>query len=98
MHGTHSSVSDFVTPAVFFLAFVVIGLVVEYRRKRSPRDFAMVALIGVPGVYLGAIAGPLDLPILLLPAMILCMASIGYQVYRFKRGMPRNEQAGKENE
>ena len=58
----------------------------------------MVALIGVPGVYLGAIAAPLHLPILLLPAVILCTAAIGYQLYLFKREMRSKEQARQADE
>lgn len=90
MGDTHSSVSAFVTPAVFFAAFVVVGLIVAARKEGdSAAEFAMVSLIGVPGLYLGAIASPLHLPILWLPAIILCAAAFGYQVYLFKRDLRR---------
>ena len=97
VQGTHASVSDFVNPAVFFAVFVVIGCIVEARRKRSVAEFAVWALIGIPGLYLGWVATLLHLPILWLPAMLLTSASFVYQFYLFKQDH-RRKRARQENE
>ena len=91
------SASTFVAPAIVLAVFVIVGLVMEVRRKHPPGDFAVFALIGVPGLYLGYLSDPLHLPILLIPAAMLCTASFGYQVYLFKRDMRRREQARQED-